>query len=210
MPLILSLPFAANAGIALVGSFARPRHLAVVVLLSIAAVIVPLGQHRSASAAVGAQQREQSKVRRSHAPQIGPYRLDMKVTDAPQITELTPSEKAALTLSLEFKNERIYRAPSADYAGISWDVILGAVDNQLYKISALFSSESRQQRDGRWRSVGGQLRTRLGAPAEELAGVLVWDAEDGNVVLNRAEGGGAYALVLTLTSRAVSRFVRVR
>jgi hypothetical protein len=134
----------------------------------------------------------------------------MKATDISKLVELTPTEKEALNPAVEFKNERIYHAPHAEFAGASWDIILGAVNRRVYKISALLMLQSREQRDTMWRNVNGQFRTMLGAPASTTATITMWDTEDGNVVVNRTEGGGAYALVLTLTSRAVRGFVRIK
>ena len=134
----------------------------------------------------------------------------MKTGDVNKLVELTPTEKDALGLVVEFKNERIYHAPPAEFAGVSWDIVLGAVDGRVYKVSALLVLENREQRDGVWRNLEGVLGTRLGAPASATATIIIWDTEDGNVVVNRAESGGAYAVVLTLTSRAVGGFSRVK
>jgi hypothetical protein len=150
------------------------------------------------------------KVRRGIAPIIGPYRLDTETSSLPHISELTPSEKAALGAEVQFKSERIYQAPPATFSGVSWEVILGAVDNRIYKISALFASRAQAQRDAEWRNVDTQLQQSLGPPANASATIMAWDTEDGNVVVNRAERDGSYFLVLTLTSRAVSGFVRIK
>jgi hypothetical protein len=144
------------------------------------------------------------------APTIGAYRLDMNTTDVSRLVELTPPEKEALNIAVEFRNERIYHAPHAEFADVTWDIVLGAVDSHVYKISALLMVQNRGQRDTMWRSVDGKLRTLLGGPASTTTTILAWDTEDGNVVMTRAEAGGAYALVLTLTSRAVSSFVRIK
>ena len=69
---------------------------------------------------------------------------------------------------------------------------------------------NREQRNGMWRKLEGKLRTPLGVPASAAATIISWDTEDGNVVMNRADAGGAYAVVLTLTSRVVAGFVRIK
>ena len=51
------------------------------------------------------------KVKRGHAPTIGPYHLNMNTGDASKLVELTPDEKKALNPVVEFKGERIYNAP---------------------------------------------------------------------------------------------------
>jgi hypothetical protein len=150
----------------------------------------------------------QPKVRQGHAPTIGPYRLDMNMGDVSRRVELTPAEKGALSTAIEFRGERIYHAPPADFAGTSWEIILGAVDNRVYKVSALLILKNREQRDRMWRNLDDLLRTPLGTPATAAANIIIWDTEDGNVVMNRADA--PYAVVLTLTSRAVSGFVRIK
>jgi len=160
--------------------------------------------------AADARKRDDPKTRRGFAPTIGPYRLDMKATKLSKLVELAPSEKKALNLAIEFKNERIYNAPPADFAGASWEIVLGTVDNRVYKVSALLVRENREHRDKMWRHLDGLFRTQLGTPATAAAPIITWDTEDGNVVMNRADGGGAYAVVLTLTTRAVSSFVCIK
>jgi hypothetical protein len=134
----------------------------------------------------------------------------MNTDDVSKLVELTASEKEALNLAVEFRNERIYHAPHAEFSGVTWDIVLGAVDSRVYKVSALSVLENREQRDRIWRNLEGVLRTRLGTPATATATIVTWDTEDGNVVVDRAEAGGDYAVVLTLTSRAVSGFARLK
>src|SRR5260370_31841032 len=102
---------------------------------------------RSVGATGATEERDQSKVRRGRAPTIGPYRLDMNAGEASKLAELTQSERKALNLAVEFKGERIYHAPTADFDGASWEIILGAVDNRVYKGSALLVLENHEQRD---------------------------------------------------------------
>jgi hypothetical protein len=187
------------------------RNLVAAIVLVLGGIVYGLiTVQRSGGAAGTPEERGQSKVRRGHAPTIGPYRLDMNTGEIPKLVDLTPSERKALNLGVEFKGERIYHAPGADFAGASWEIILGAVDNRVYKVSALLVLENREQRDRMWRNLDGQLRTPLGAPALASADIITWDTEDGNVVMNHADTGGAYFVVLTLTSRAVSSYVRIK
>ena len=150
------------------------------------------------------------KARRGHAPTIGPYHLDMDTGDVSKLVELTPAEKKALNAAIEFKGERIYNAPPANFAGINWEIVLGAVDNRVYKVSALVVFDNRERRDTIWRNLNDLLRTPLGSPASAEAAIVLWDTEDGNVVMNRADTGGEYAVVLTLTSSAASSFVHIQ
>lgn len=152
----------------------------------------------------------ESKVRHGLAPTLGPYRLDMNTADLSSLTEISAAEKEALQLVVEFRNGRIYHAPPADFAGSSWEIMLGTVNGMVYKISALLAVGTRKTRNATWGKVDAILRTHLGAPAASTASMLIWHTEDGNVVAGPADAGGAYAVVITLTSRAASSFARTR
>ena len=212
------VPFAARAtpfwlvgGLAMFSSLAHRRNFVAAMALILGGIAYASVASQQGGAAAGTtEERGRPKVRRGLAPTIGPYRLDMKTADASKLVELTPAEKKALNIAVEFRNERVYHAPPAQFAGVSWEIVLGAVDGRVYKVSALLVLENREQRDSMWRNLDGLLRTPLGTPATAAATIIAWDTEDGNVVVNRADAGGAYAVVLTLTSRAVSRFVRVK
>lgn len=112
---------------------------------------------------------------------------------------------------VEFRNERIYHAPATSWAGTAWEVMLGAVDDNVYKVSCLHAGADRALRNAIWENVDAGLRMQLGASAVSTARVIRWDTEDGNVVLNRADNDrGISAVVITLTSRVVSSLPRVR
>lgn len=164
------------------------------------------GQEKHDVFTPGRMKGQHVRVRRGRAPAIGPYRLDMNTANLSNLEELTSAEKSAMNLDVEFKNERIYHAPPAEFAGASWDIVLETVNGRVYKVSALLALENREGRDRMWHSVDSLLRTTLGTPATSAATMVTWDTEDGNVVMNRAEAGREYAVVLTLTSRAVASF----
>lgn len=195
----------------MLSSLVRSRNLVVAIALTLAGIAYGSAAAQQRDAEAGATDEPgKPKVRRGLAPKLGPYYLGMKTGDVQKLVELTQTEKEALSLVVEFKNERIYHAPPAEFAGVSWDIVLGAVDGRVYKVSALLVFDSREQRDGVWRNLKEILTTRLSAPANATAAIIAWDTEDGNVIVNRAEAGGANAVVLTLTSRDVTSFARVK
>ncbi|MGO9210428.1 MAG: hypothetical protein ACLP2H_09965 [Terriglobales bacterium] len=224
----LAAPFWLIGGLAMFSSLAHPRNLVAAITLILGGIAYgSVAAQRGGGATGTAEERGQPKARRGHAPTIGPYRLDTNTGDVSKLVELTPDEKRALNPGVEFKGERIYHAPPAGFAGANWDIVLGAVDNRVYKVSALLVFEKREQRDRMWRHLDGLLRIPLGTPADECskistaafecersstasANLISWDTEDGNVNMNRAGAGGAYAVVLTLTSLAASGFVRIK
>jgi hypothetical protein len=204
-------PFWLIGGLAMFSSLtnARPIVPGIALLLGgflYAAVASPKAEPASQANKAGAT----PKVGARLAPSIGPYRLDIKVAGASHLIELSADESRAPNAIVAFKNERIYKAPPARFAGADWEIVLGTVDGRIYKISALLVLDSAGHRDSNWRSLEGQLRASLGAPASAAANIFAWDTDDGNVIMNRSDAGEAYVLAITLTSRAVSGFVRLR
>ena len=191
-------------------SLMHPRNLLTAIVLIVGGITYGAVAVQRNARSGAAEERVQTKVRRGHAPTIGPYRLDMNLGDASKLVELTPAEKKALNPAIEFKGERIYNAPPANFASTNWEIVLGAVESSVYKVSALVVLDNRERRDTMWRNLNDLLRTPLGSPASAEANIVLWDTEDGNVIMSRGDVGGAYAIVLTLTSNAASSFVRIK
>jgi hypothetical protein len=197
----LWVPFCVFGAVAIIGGIIGTHryNLSVGGLVLVQAVLIGAAKRKRRMTGT-TQERGGPKIRKGHAPTIGPYHLDMNLADLSKLVELTPVEKRALNIAVEFKNERIYHAQPAEFAGASWDIVLGAVDGRVYKVSALLAFDSREQRNGPRRNLDGLLQTTLGTPATATATVIIWDTVDGNVVMNDGEVGGVFGLVLTLTS----------
>ena len=150
--------------------------------------------------------------RRGHglAPVVGPYRLDMKIDNISGLTDMSAVEKDALRLNMEFKNARIFHAPHAEYADHTWEILLGTVEGKVYKVSALLELDNCNTRNITWQKMDGMLQSQLGAPETLDENMLAWDTKDGNVILNRSDANDLYYIVITLTSRAMSDFIRIR
>jgi hypothetical protein len=206
----LATPFWLLGGLAMFSSLIHPRNLVTAIALIVGGIAYGSVAAQRSAGSGAAEERVKPKVRRGTAPTIGPYHLGMNTSEASKLVELTPAKKKALNPVVEFKGERIYNAPPANFAGTNWEIVLGAVDNRVYKVSALVVLDNRDRRDTMWRNLNDLLRTPLGSPASAEANIVLWDTEDGNVVMNRADADGAYAVVLTLTSSAASNFVRIK
>jgi len=146
--------------------------------------------------------------RRSNAPILGSYHLDMKIDSVSGLSEISAAEKAALQLVMNFKNSRIFHAPHALFAGLTWEFLLGTVDGNVYKVSALTKLHSDETRNIAWQNVLGVLQNQLGMPETLAANILAWDTRDGNVILNRSDSNSE--IVITLTSSAIRKFDRIR
>lgn len=202
---VRAVPFWLIGGLMIFSSqlHGRPIILGVVLLLGGTAYAAVASQSSTKSRSAEA---DDHKIRRGLAPVIGPYRIDMKVSEMPHLLELTADERGALNASVAFKNERLYNGPPAQFGGAQWEIVVGAVEGRIYKISALLVMPDASGRDRAWQSLADQLRAPLGAPASAAHDLIAWDTEDGNVIMNRPDAGDLHVVVLTLTSRAVRGF----
>ena len=143
-------------------------------------------------------------------PEFGPYSLDMNKDGLAGLVELSAAEKLALGAAVEFKDERIFHASPVTFSGVEWQVILGTVNDSVYKISGLRAFAERAIRDGVWQGLDSKFRQALGASERVDADIVIWSGREGNVVMNRGKRLEEHLLVLTMTSRSVRAFERAR
>jgi hypothetical protein len=206
-----AIPFWIIGGIAMLSSFVHARNVATAIALLLGGTTyASLAAQKNVGVSENAGAGAQPNARHSVAPTIGPYHLNMKTADVAHLVELTQAEKKALNTAIAFKNEQIFHAPAVEFAGVGWDIILGAVAGSVYKVSALVAIENRAKSDGVWTNLKLKLESRLGPPADSTTAIIAWDTDDGNVVLNRAETSGTCVIALTITSQNVSSFVRIK
>jgi hypothetical protein len=103
--------------LAVFGSLTRPRNFVATIVLIVGGITYGSGHAQVGTG--NATTEESPKVRQGHAPTIEPYRLDMSTGDLSKLVELTPAEKRAFKRDVDFKGERIYHAPPANFAGSS-------------------------------------------------------------------------------------------
>jgi len=89
--------------------------------------------------------------------------------------------------------------------GKTWDVILGTVDGGVYKISAQWTGP-RHEAGALHREVAVLCTRRYGKPSP--GALLLWDASDGNMVLDVANIGSEGIVNFFVTSRMVRSFKR--
>ncbi len=206
----LAFPFFLFGGIAMLSSLIHTRNIVISVVMILAGVAyASLTMQRNMTAPGSRGEDVGHKIKHGLAPEIGPYRLNM-MPPKTSLVELTQAEKKSLNAAIAFRDERIVHAPTTEFAGVSWQILLGIVGECVYKVSALAAFEDRSKGDQTWANLEQSLQSRLGPPPTSGKAIVAWDTEDGNVVLNRAEAGGAYVVVITLTSQKVSTFVRVK
>src|SRR6266542_1259991 len=73
--------------------------------------------------------------------QIGDYSLEQNITGLAGLTEISRSEYAVLPKT--FPREKIFRAADITFLGYPWNLVLGTLDGNIYKLSAQFVSDFR-------------------------------------------------------------------
>lgn len=144
---------------------------------------------------------------RSASLPICDYRLNMAVEGVPGLTEFSQAEYAIY--GRRFAGEKNYNAPFIDFLERRWKVALGTVGGKVYKIAVFFESESENTVIEVSTAVMQYCQQRLGTPSEQQETVYIWDATDGNVVLQLGKDGSTYQLNLFETSSSVRTFTPV-
>ena len=135
---------------------------------------------------------------------IGPYRLDMSIVGLEGLVEITPAEYKALPKT--FKGEKIFKAPDVSFLGFSWNMVLGVVGGNVYKISPSLMLQGKSQADGAAIKVLAYCKSKLGDPAQQQTGSFMWYTSDGNVILQNLQTPLGFAINLFCTSRSVQSF----
>jgi hypothetical protein len=137
---------------------------------------------------------------------IGQYKIDDTTDRLQGLSPLSPAELKALNTAVQFKGEQILHAPDADFVGLKWDTILGTVNDVVYKIAIQWTGP---------RAETGKIYVEILRYCTKLYGegktkkLTLWDASDGNVVLDSTNVGPEGILNLFVTSRQVSQFRRI-
>jgi len=107
---------------------------------------------------------------------------------------------------MQFEGEEILHAPDADFMGLRWDTVLGTVDGAIYKIAIQWIGP-RDQAGRAYRELAIYCTQHYGKG--ESGAMALWDASDGNIVLDMTNVGEEAILNVFLTSRKVRQFRRL-
>lgn len=148
----------------------------------------------------------QATITRSASLPLGKYTLDMSIDCFADLVEFTATEYAIY--GRHFDGERNYNAPKIGFVKRQWEVALGTVWDKVYKIALFFESESSATVNDVSTDVMQFCLQHLGSPSEEREDLIVWDASDGNVLLQFSKVADTYVINLFETSNAVRTFTR--
>lgn len=120
------------------------------------------------------------------------------------LTPLAPQELATLNTTVQFEEEQIWHAPEADFMDLKWDTILGTVRGSIYKIAIQWVGP-RHQTGKAYRETLIYCTKHYGKGKN----MTLWDASDGNVVVDTTNAGPEGILNVFVTSRKVGQFKRL-
>jgi hypothetical protein len=95
------------------------------------------------------------------------------------------------------------------FLGNPWNLLLGTVDGNIYKIVPYLEFQTKQEANPVAMAVLQYCTLQLGKPSSQKTGMFIWDTTDGNVILQTGEAAEGLALNLFITSRKVSQFERL-
>lgn len=107
-----------------------------------------------------------------------------------------------------FKGESIHLGPPRDWLNRKWEFRVASVRGTIYKIALESSARDKDDAVSLSTEVFMTIQKTLGPPTEERDGLIVWDADDGNAILQLANVAGDRRIMLFLTSRIVRTFAR--
>lgn len=105
-----------------------------------------------------------------------------------------------------FKREKIYLGPSYQWLNRSWDLRIASVRGTIYKV-ALEAKATDQQDAVKLSSMVYEIfQNKLGSTSERTDSIFIWDADDGNAILQLANVMGDRRIMVFFTSRIVRSF----
>jgi hypothetical protein len=137
---------------------------------------------------------------------IGAYKLGDSV-DAARLTEFSEGEYQVM--GHQFKNERTFHAPKVTFLASPWNLLLGTVNGNIYKITSYLEFKTKEEANPVAMEALQYCTSQLGKPSSQKTGMLIWDTLDGNVILQTAETAEGLSLNLFISSKDVARFERL-
>jgi hypothetical protein len=138
---------------------------------------------------------------------VGSYRLDAPTGDITGLVEFSPEEYALMPKL--FKHEISYNAPPVLFLDRQWNLMLQAVNGKVSKIAPYMELTAKTEADKIASDVLTFCLRQLGRPSKRRAGRVIWDANNGNVILEAAECSDGLNINLFLTSRSLRAFERL-
>jgi hypothetical protein len=115
------------------------------------------------------------------------------------------SQAQYTTFGRRFEGEKNFNAPSLEFLKHRWKVAIGTVGDRVYKIALSFETDSMDTVMDLSSDILAYCQLQLGCTSEQQETIFVWDAPDGNVVLQFERVGSTYMIDLFETSSSINR-----
>jgi len=139
---------------------------------------------------------------------IGEFWLGQKVSEARGLTELTPAEYLAFANSgwvRAFRDERIFKGPDrAPFQGAFWNLMVGTTGGRIFKLSLQKVTYDPTPRSGElFLRMREYFTHELGPASSHSVSPErhIWDAPEGNVVLEKLDSKEGHAVDIFLTAK---------
>ena len=113
------------------------------------------------------------------------------------------------TLGRTFQGEQMHLGPSDVWLDREWELRVASVGGTIYKVGIEAKTKCRDDAVELSASVYSVLQENLGAPSQQGDAIFLWDADDGNAVLQLANVGGDRRVMVFYTS-SIARSFTVR
>jgi hypothetical protein len=139
---------------------------------------------------------------------IGPYSLDMEIAGLSGLREFSKMEYREVMR--QFKGERIYHGPDADFLGHDWKMRLNVVGGRIYKITAYIETKDKDLANRAVMDAFLYCKEKMGEPHKQRSEMFIWKTLDGSISFQTTQTGEGFGINLFLTSHAVRDFSQLR
>lgn len=117
-------------------------------------------------------------------------------------------KKRALLSRSTVAGEKVHAGPASSWFGMQCPTVVGSVQGQIYKVAITLTALTISPYE-LIPKISAQVSGSLGCdPSELQGGILLWDGEDGNVVVQPVPNSVPSRAKVFLTSNIVRPYVR--
>ena len=129
-----------------------------------------------------------------------------------KLSSVVPSQPMSwveqLILGKWFRHERLSLGPTQSWLNRQWELRPGSVKGAIYKVGLETVAGDYEDAVEFSSHVMQLISDNFGEPQERGEGLWMWDADDGNVILQISNVMGERRVMVFLTSRAAEHFRR--
>ena len=136
------------------------------------------------------------------------YDLKQPISEAKNLVEFTDEEYAMFQMAgtrRTLDDEKFFNAPSIEFLGGTWNIVVGSTNGLIYKLSAQNLITDKQLSNKIFENTLKELIKAMGKYNEHpfFSKQYIWGDADGNVVLNQVSNSGYMGINFLLTSSII-------